>query len=91
METLYLDDITGCLGQWLDWNTDHIPNDIMERLTEAYELATIEAEKDKGKEQKAKEIMAHIHMLITEANTINDMGDTYIPEKEIINYLKECL
>ena len=48
METLYLDDITGCLGQWLDWNTDHIPNDIMEKLTEAYELATIEVEKDKG-------------------------------------------
>lgn len=43
------------------------------------------------KELKAKEAMAHIYMLITEANTLNDMGDTYIPEEEIINYLKEIL
>ena len=43
------------------------------------------------KDLKAKEIMAHIHMLITEANTLNDMGDTYIPEEEIINYLKETI
>lgn len=42
-------------------------------------------------EIKAREAMAHIHLLITEANTLNDMGDTYIPEEEIINYLKEIL
>ena len=44
-----------------------------------------------NKELKAKEAMAHIHRLITEANTLNDMGDTYIPEEEITNYLKEIL
>lgn len=40
---------------------------------------------------KAKEVMAHIHLLIAEANTLNDMGDTYIPEEEIIKYLAEIL
>ncbi len=42
-------------------------------------------------EARAKEIMAHINLLIAEANTLNDMGDTYIPEDEIINYLKETI
>lgn len=55
-----------------------------------------ELENNKGdmatdKELKAKEAMSHIYRLITEANTLNDMGDTYIPEEEIINYLKEIL
>ena len=38
-ETLYLDDITGCLGQWLDWNTSNVPNEVVAKLQEAYDLA----------------------------------------------------
>lgn len=40
LETLYLDDITGCLGEWFGWNTSDIPDEVMEKLHEAYELAT---------------------------------------------------
>ena len=38
---------------------------------------------------KAEEVAKHIYQIIIDANTLNDMGDTYIPEEEIANYLKE--
>lgn len=40
---------------------------------------------------KAREAAAHIYSLIVEANTLNDMGDTHIPEEEIAEYLSEIL
>lgn len=38
-EKLYLDDITGLLGHWFEWDTSDIPKDVLDKLGEAYELA----------------------------------------------------
>lgn len=39
MDKLYLDDVIGYLGQWLEWDTSDVPQEVVAKLEEAYELA----------------------------------------------------
>lgn len=46
METIYLTDITGTIGEWLDgYFDDEVPNKIVDLLIKAYNLAEKELEK----------------------------------------------
>lgn len=40
IDTVYLTDITGTLGEWLDAEFVGVPNGVIRLLTKAYELAT---------------------------------------------------
>lgn len=43
METIYLTDITGTIGEWLDTGFDNeVPNEVIELLTKVYEFAVKE-------------------------------------------------
>ena len=43
METIYLTDITGTLGEWLDMEFDNeVPYEVISLLQKAYELAVKE-------------------------------------------------
>ena len=45
METVYLGDITGTIGEWLDAEfDDEVPNEVIKLLRKAYELAVKEYE-----------------------------------------------
>lgn len=66
----------------LPWGHDEAGNQIY--------MSEVELE-DEEYIDKVKEVAGHIYRLIIEANTLNDMGDTYIPEEAITNYLKEIL
>lgn len=45
MDIIYLNDITGTIGQWLDADFDNeVPNEVIELLTKAYELCVNEFE-----------------------------------------------
>ena len=45
METVYLEDITGTIGEWLDADFDDcVPKEVIKLLTRAYELAVKEYE-----------------------------------------------
>jgi hypothetical protein len=46
INTIYLDDITGTIGEWLDgYFDDEVPNEIVDLLIKAYNLAAKELEK----------------------------------------------
>jgi hypothetical protein len=46
METIYLTDITGTIGEWLDGYFDNeVPNEIVDLLIKAYNLSAKELEK----------------------------------------------
>lgn len=46
MEVIYLDDITGTIGEWLDAEfDDEIPNEVIGLLKKAYELSVKEYER----------------------------------------------
>ncbi len=46
METVYLTDITGTIGEWLDADFDsEVPNEVIELLKKAYEIAVKEFER----------------------------------------------
>lgn len=45
MDIIYLDDITGTLGVWLDAETYGVPNEVLDLLEKAYEIAIKEFEK----------------------------------------------
>jgi hypothetical protein len=46
METTYLTDITGTIGEWLDLNFDNeVPSEVVELLKKAYELSIKEYER----------------------------------------------
>lgn len=46
METIYLTDITGTIGEWLDTEfNNEVPNEIVELLEKAYKIAVKELEK----------------------------------------------
>lgn len=43
MNTIYLDDITGTIGEWLDADFDSgVPKEVVELLKKAYELSVKE-------------------------------------------------
>ena len=42
IEAIYLDDITGTLGMWLEAYTVGVPNEVIELLAKAYEVAVKE-------------------------------------------------
>lgn len=42
MDTVYLEDITGTLGEWLEADTSDVPSEVIKLLAKAYELATKE-------------------------------------------------
>ena len=47
MDVVYLNDITGTIGEWLDrWFDDEVPNDVIKLLEEAYRTAVKEYEKE---------------------------------------------
>lgn len=41
-EKLYLDDITGTIGEWLEMDASEIPADVINALKEAYKLSAKE-------------------------------------------------
>lgn len=43
-ETLYIDDITGTIGQWLDMDTSEIPPEAIKYLQKAYDICAKELE-----------------------------------------------
>ena len=43
-ETLYIDDITGTIGPWLDMDTSEIPPDAIKHLKKAYDICAKELE-----------------------------------------------
>ena len=43
-ETLYIDDITGTIGQWLDMDTSEIPPETIKYLQKAYDICAKELE-----------------------------------------------
>ena len=46
MGTVYLNDITGTIGEWLDADfDDEVPNEVVELLKKAYEIAAKEYER----------------------------------------------
>ena len=46
METIYLTDITGTIGEWLDVEfDDEVPNEVVKLLKKAYELSVKEYER----------------------------------------------
>lgn len=46
METIYLTDITGTIGEWLDTEFDNeVPYEVVELLKKAYKIAAKELEK----------------------------------------------
>lgn len=46
MDTVYLDDITGVIGQWLDEGFDEeVPEEVVRLLKEAYEISAKEFSK----------------------------------------------
>ena len=46
MDTIYLDDITGTIGEWLDADFDNeVPQKVVDLLKRAYEIAVKEFEK----------------------------------------------
>ena len=46
METVYLTDITGTIGEWLDADFDSgVPNEVIELLKRVYEIAVKEFER----------------------------------------------
>ena len=46
MDIIYLTDITGTIGEWLDAEFDsEVPNEVVELLTKAYELSAKEYER----------------------------------------------
>ena len=46
METIYLTDITGTIGEWLDAEfDDEIPNEVVKLLKKTYELSVKEYER----------------------------------------------
>lgn len=46
METIYLTDITGTIGEWLDAEfDDEVPNEVIQLLKKAYELSAKEYER----------------------------------------------
>jgi len=45
MDTIYLDDITGTLGIWLEAETYEVPNEVIELLAKAYKIAVKEYER----------------------------------------------
>ena len=49
METVYLTDITGTIGEWLDTDFDNeVSNEIIKLLTDVYNLAAKELCKNDG-------------------------------------------
>ena len=43
MDTIYLTDITGTIGEWFDADFDvEVPNEVIELLKKAYEIAVKE-------------------------------------------------
>lgn len=46
MDTIYLDDITGTLGIWLEAETYGVPNEVIELLEKAYKVAIKEFNND---------------------------------------------
>lgn len=46
IEAIYLDDITGTLGVWLEAYTIGVPNEVIELLAKAYEVAIKEFDND---------------------------------------------
>lgn len=46
MDTIYLDDITGTIGEWLDADFDNeVPQEVVDLLKRAYEIAVKEFDK----------------------------------------------
>lgn len=46
MENIYLTDITGTIGEWLDgYFDDEVPNEVVDLLIKAYNLSEKELEK----------------------------------------------
>lgn len=45
INAIYLDDITGTLGMWLEAYTIGVPNEVIELLAKAYKIAVKEYEK----------------------------------------------
>ena len=46
METIYLTDITGTIGEWLDGDfDDEVPNAVVDLLVKAYKLSVKELER----------------------------------------------
>lgn len=45
MDTIYLDDIIGTLGIWLEADTYGVPNEVIKLLQEAYKIAVNELDK----------------------------------------------
>ena len=43
---IYLTDITGTIGEWLDSEFVDVPYEVIELLTKAYEIAVNELEKE---------------------------------------------
>lgn len=46
-EKLYLEDIVGCVGQWMVWDLEDIPQEVVKKLEELYDL--VEKEMNKGR------------------------------------------
>ena len=46
VEAIYLDDITGTLGLWIEAYTIGVPNEVPELLEKAYEIAVQELDND---------------------------------------------
>lgn len=43
-KALYIDDITGTIGQWLDMDTSEIPPEVIKHLQKAYDICVKELE-----------------------------------------------
>ena len=69
MDIIYLEDITGTLGYWLEADTYGVPNEVIKLLTRAYKIASdtlcIDAKLDKYnemlKEKYGKDISVWIN------------------------------
>lgn len=46
INAIYLDDITGTLGIWLEAETYGVPNEVIDLLEKAYEIAVKESNND---------------------------------------------
>lgn len=40
---------------------------------------------------KSEQLAKEIYNIFINANTLNDMGDTYFPEQEVATYLEQAL